>query len=68
MKQPNFDGRGFAKFDNCAAHNKWNNEEKLHDLTKSLEDPAAQVLLDMQGYGSYKDVRRTLRRIYGGDD
>ena len=73
MKPPNFDGRGsvltfLAKFDNCAAHNKWTDEKKLHYLANSLEDPAAQVLWDMQGCGSYKDLRRTLRRIYGSDD
>ena len=64
MKPPNFDGRGFvltflAKFDNCAAHNKWIDEEKLYYLANSLEDPAAQVLWDMQGCESYKDLRRT---------
>ena len=73
MKPPNFDGRGsvltfLAKFDNCAAHNKWIDEEKLHYLANSLEDRAAQVLWDMQGCGSYKDLRQTLRRIYGSDD
>ena len=73
MKLPNFDGRCsvlpfLAKFDNCAARNKWTDEEKLHYLANSLEDPAAQVLWDMQGCESYKDLRRTLRRIYGSND
>ena len=57
-----------AKFDNYAAHNEWIDEEKLHYLANSLENPAAHVLWDMQGCGSYKDLRRTLRRIYGSDD
>ena len=37
-------------------------------MANSLEDPAARGLWDMQGCGSYKDLRRTLRRIYGSDD
>ena len=75
IKPPRFDGRGsvlmfLAKFDNCASHNKWIDEEKLHYLANSLEDPAAQILWDMHGCGSssYKDLRRKLRRIYGSDD
>ena len=75
MKPPRFDGRGsvltfLAKFDNCASHNKWIDEEKLHYLANSLEDPAAHILWDMQGCGSssYKDLRLKLRRIYGSDD
>ena len=73
MKPPNFDGYGsvmtfLAKIDNCAAHNKWSDGEKLHYLANSLKDLTAQVLWDMQGCESYKDLRRTLRRIYGSDD
>ena len=54
----NFDGRGsvltfLAKFDNCAAHNKWSDEEKWHYLANSLADPAA-ILWDMQGCRSYR--------------
>ena len=61
MKPPNFDGRGsvltfLAKFDNCTAHNKWIDEQKSHYLANSLEDPAAQVPLEMQGCGSYKNL------------
>ena len=51
-----------AKFDNCASHNKWTDEEKLHYLANLLENPAAQILWVMQGCGS------SLRRIYGSDD
>ena len=37
-------------------------------MANSLEDPAAEVLWDMQGCRSYKDLRRTLRRVYGSDE
>ena len=62
MKPLNIDGHGsvltfLAKFGNCAAHNKWIDEEKLHYLANSLEDPVAQVLWDMQDCGSYKVLR-----------
>ena len=62
MKPSSFDDRGsvlmfLVKFDNRSSHNKWADEEKLHYLINSLEDPAAQILLDMEGYDSstYKD-------------
>ena len=59
MKPPNFDGRGsvltfLAKFDNCAAHNKWFDEKKLHYLANSLEDPAAQSFGTCRAVGAIR--------------
>ena len=52
MKPSSFSGKGsvrtfLAKFDNCARYNRWMDREKLHYLTKALEDPAAHVLWDL---------------------
>ena len=71
MKPPSFSGKGsvqtfLAKFDNCARYNRWMDREKLHYLTNALEDPAAQVLWDLQSDGaiSYRELRATLVRVY----
>ena len=71
MKPPSFSGKGsvrtfLAKFDNCARYNRWLDRKKLHYLTNALEDPAVQVLWDLQSDGpmSYRELRATLVRIY----
>ena len=72
MKPPSFSGKGsvftfLAKFDNCATYNGWSNRERLHYLTNSLEEPAAQVLWDLQSRGewSYACLRKPLKQVYG---
>ena len=74
MKPPNFNGMGsvrtfLAKFDNCARYNRCSDREKLHYLTNALEDPATQVLWDLQPKGavSYRDLRATLAQVYGSE-
>ena len=74
MKPPNFSGNGsvrtfLAIFDNCAKCNRWSDREKLHYLTNALEDPAAQVLWDLQSEGavSYLDLRAIMVQVYGSD-
>ena len=71
IKPPRFSGKGsvrtiLAKFDNCARYNRWSNQEKLHYLTDALEDPAAQVLWDLQSKGavSYRDLRAIMIQVY----
>ena len=72
MKPPNFDGKGsvmtfLAKFDNCGEYNGWSKQENFQYLTKTLEDPASQVLWDLQSHGvvSYKKLRAVLVQVYG---
>ena len=72
MKPPSFNGKGsvmtfLAKFDNCGKYNGWSEKEKFHYLTNPLEDPAAQVLWDLQSHGavSYKKLRAILLHVYG---
>ena len=74
MKPSYFSGKGsfltfLAKFDNCTRYNEWSNREKLHYLTNALEDPAAQILWDLQAVGevSYKELRDTLKQVYGSE-
>ena len=75
MKPPNFSGKGsvrtfLAKFDKCARYNRWMDREKLHYLTNALEDPATQVLWDLQSDGamSYRELRATFVRVYGSEE
>ena len=74
MKPPCFSGKGsvrtfLAKFDNCRRYNRWSDREKLHYFTNALEDPAAQVLWDLQSEGavSYRDLRASLVQVYGSE-
>ena len=73
-KPPSFSGKGsvrtfLAKFDNCARYNGWLDREKLHYLNNALEDPAKQVLRDLQSDGamSYRELRATFVRVYGSE-
>ena len=75
MKPPSFSGKGsvrtfLAKFDNCVRYNRWLDREKLHYLTNALEDPAAQVLRDLQSDEamSYRELRSTLVRSSSGEE
>ena len=61
MTPLNFNGKGsmltlLAMFDNCGKYNGWTESErereKFHYLTKALENPAAQVLWDLQSGGT----------------
>ena len=72
MKPPSFSGKGsvftfLAKFDNCDTYNGWSNRERLHLLTNSLEDLAAQVLWDLQSRGEWSSacLRKTLKQVHG---
>ena len=74
MKPPSFSGKGsvrtfLAKFDNCARYKRWMDPEKLHYFTNAVEDPAAQVLCDLQSDGtmSYREFPATLVRVYGSE-
>lgn len=72
MKPSSFNEKGsvmifLAKFDNCGEYSGWSEKEKFHCLTNALEDPAAQVLWDLQSHGavSYKKLRAILVKVYG---
>ena len=74
MKPSCFSGKGsvltfLAKFDNFTRYHERSNREKLHYLTNALEDPAAQILWDLQAVGkvSYKELRDTLKQVYGSE-
>ena len=71
MKPPSFNGKRsamtfLAKFDNCGKYNGWSEIEKFHYLKNALEDPAAQVLWDLQSHDavSYKKLRAMLVHVY----
>ena len=73
MKPPIFRGKGsvmtfLAKFDNYGEYNGWSEKHKFYYLTNAVEDPAAQVLWDLQSGGavSYKKFRAILVQVYGG--
>ena len=72
MKPPSFNGKGpvltfLAMFENCGQYNGWTEKDILHYLTNALEDPAAQVLWDLQSGGAvtYKRLRAILFRSMG---
>ena len=72
MKPPSFNGKGpvltfLAKFDNCGEYKGWTEKERLHYLTNALENPAVQVLWDLQSGGAvtYKRLRAILVKVFG---
>ena len=54
-----------ARFDNCARYFRWDAEDKLFQLTASLEGPAGQILWDTGKHSSVEQVMQLLRSRCG---